>query len=632
MSIFRAFCYSNHFRILTYPKVQAANFWKVFQPVFYIIGSNVNIRNISDEPTSDSLPLSKKNVSSYDSMIKQRRNEAERSILVQVQSEHSHPELFTYISQYASVKQMYHYSLSDDMQFFLVELSNVEDVSNIINVSGHLSHSEIVPVRSPILWFRLKGGGHSLKGKRKPKHISNADNLPSPHYGQITLSVGDMMKNLASCVSFSDQVQFLYNLSCLDDLGTRLRFLTARQLELALRGIFPKAKALPFGSSVNGYGRKGCDLDLSLQLDACNFEEEDENSHSLRLIFQTKMISSNGRAQMQRQMESVGDLLQLFLPGCTHVRRILQARVPIVKYHQDFTSLECDVTMMNQTAVYMSELLWIMGSLDLRVRPLVFVVRHWAKAVCLTNESPGPYITNFTLTLLVLHYLQCCKPHPVLPSLTTLISMAGPQDRRISDDGVNCTFIRDILCVPPSKNNESLHSLLLGFFDFYASFDFEGRGLSLAKGHQDSFGVGIIKPDASPLYVENPLERMLNVSKNVTGQELERVKIELRSAAWLLEEMMDLSDEKTLDVGTRAKNSSTKGASEGSEPWGLMALLNPNNATVKHNRLSAETTMKINAKGRLVKVKDLFNDSDDSELRQSTRKGNISATAKVRKR
>lgn len=46
-------------------------------------------------------------------------------------------------------------------------------------------------------------------------------------------------------------------------------------------------------------------------------------------------------------MEAIGDLLHLFLPGCAQVRRILQARVPILKYNQQFTDVECDLSMTN---------------------------------------------------------------------------------------------------------------------------------------------------------------------------------------------------------------------------------------------------------------------------------------------
>lgn len=63
-------------------------------------------------------------------------------------------------------------------------------------------------------------------------------------------------------------MEVLYEKTKLNDLGTRLRFLTARQVELAVSGMFPDAIAYPFGSSINGYGKMGCDLDLILKLDS----------------------------------------------------------------------------------------------------------------------------------------------------------------------------------------------------------------------------------------------------------------------------------------------------------------------------------------------------------------------------
>jgi poly(A) RNA polymerase len=51
----------------------------------------------------------------------------------------------------------------------------------------------------------------------------------------------------------------------------------------------------------------------------------------------------------------------------------------------------------------MSELLYLYGELDRRVRPLVFTVRRWAKEQGLIQDlRPTPSFTNFSLTLLVL--------------------------------------------------------------------------------------------------------------------------------------------------------------------------------------------------------------------------------------
>ena len=59
------------------------------------------------------------------------------------------------------------------------------------------------------------------------------------------------------------------------------------------------------------------------------------------------MLLTNGCMQVQCYMVTLGDVVQSLLPGCSHVRHILQARVPIIKYHQDLTGLECGLSMTN---------------------------------------------------------------------------------------------------------------------------------------------------------------------------------------------------------------------------------------------------------------------------------------------
>jgi hypothetical protein len=54
---------------------------------------------------------------SFENMVESRRNEAFRSILVQVQSEQSCCELHKYCSQYGEVKGMHHYSLPDSLVY-----------------------------------------------------------------------------------------------------------------------------------------------------------------------------------------------------------------------------------------------------------------------------------------------------------------------------------------------------------------------------------------------------------------------------------------------------------------------------------------------------------------------------------
>lgn len=98
----------------------------------------------------------------------------------------------------------------------------------------------------------------------------------------------------------------------------------------------------------------------------------------------------------------------------------------------------------SRSGVYMSELLWLYGSLDPRVRPLTFVIRRWAQTVGLTNPHPGRWITNFPLTLMVLFFLQQkTKDGFVLPSLkfmSKIASECGSYGHCIRHDFSHCYF------------------------------------------------------------------------------------------------------------------------------------------------------------------------------------------------
>lgn len=70
----------------------------------------------------------------------------------------------------------------------------------------------------------------------------------------------------------------------------------------------------------------------------------------------------------------------------------------------------------------MSELLYIYGQLDWRIKPLIFTIRKWARDMNLTKIFPGQWITNFSLTLLIIFYLQTKN---ILPSISTLNKFIG---------------------------------------------------------------------------------------------------------------------------------------------------------------------------------------------------------------
>ena len=328
------------------------------------------------------------------------------------------------------------------------------------------------------------------------------------------------------------QMLQLWQASLMSEVSTRVRYLLGRQIELAISGLFPRAQVLPFGSSVNGFGTSASDQDMFLVLDTPREQEE-----SSRLVFHAKGGATGERAQVQRHCEEISKIIQSFLPGCQDVQKILNARVPIIKYSHQFAGLECDLSMSSSSGLHMSRLLHLWAHIDWRVRPLVTTVRTWAKAQGLVKDfRPTAFFTNFTLTLLVVCYLQ--QSHGILPSLATLAESAGADDRFTCQDGIQGKFLNDVEGRKAEFNRfyqggPSLAQLLHGFFLFYSDFAFDQKCLCPVSGTS--------QPKvrswrhSSVMDIINPLEPDLNLSYNINKQALTMFQQKSTKAATKME-------------------------------------------------------------------------------------------------
>lgn len=160
---------------------------------------------------------------------------------------------------------------------------------------------------------------------------------------------------------------------------------------------------------------------------------------------------------------------------------------------------------------------------------------------------------------------------------------------------MNCTFVRDLNRLPPesySQSQSNLQTLLLQFFEFYSQFDFKDKAISINEG------ASVRKPNNLPLYIVNPIEQTLNVSRNVSFEECERLKTEVRNAAWQLE-------------------SCTEG--DRSDDWGLLGLIE------KRTTRGLKKLLRVGNSHRLVSVKDLFNEENDSDKTLSKKSDKESA-------
>lgn len=201
----------------------------------------------------------------------------------------------------------------------------------------------------------------------------------------------------------------------------------------------------------------------------------------------------------------------------------------------------------NRTGFHISELFYIFGELDERVRPLVFVVRRWAQECQLTSKTRTNTITNFQLTCLVLSFLQQL-PKPILPTVPELVAIARKSDVRLSEDNRNYTFLRDISSIQfQTENTSSLDELLVQFFEFYGSFDFTKYVISLTSKRP------IRKIEPTALQIANPFEMEQNWSRNVGLDESMALKMNAQNS---FAELMDMNDS----------------AASKTQRWGLLSI------------------------------------------------------------
>ncbi|XP_027626152.1 poly(A) RNA polymerase, mitochondrial isoform X3 [Tupaia chinensis] len=301
--------------------------------------------------------------------------------------------------------------------------------------------------------------------------------------------------------------------------------------------------------------------------------------------FQVKNVSSE-RIATQKILSVIGECLDHFGPSCVGVQKILNARCPLVRFSHQASGFQCDLTTNNRIALKTSELLYIYGALDSRVRALVFSVRCWARAHSLTSSIPGAWITNFSLTMMVIFFLQRRSP-PILPTLDSLKALADAEDKCIIE-GNNCTFVCDLNRIKPSGNTETLESLLIEFFEYFGNFAFNKNSINIRQGKEQN------KPDSSPLHIQNPFETSLNISKNVSQSQLQKFVDLARESAWILQQ----------EDKDRPSPSSN-------QPWGLASLLLP---SVINNKSLAGKKRKRPASERIKNLLESLkgNSSEDS--------------------
>ncbi|XP_076756268.1 speckle targeted PIP5K1A-regulated poly(A) polymerase [Xylocopa sonorina] len=251
--------------------------------------------------------------------------------------------------------------------------------------------------------------------------------------------------------TFDNQLaNFLNEVQLTDDVIEARYESVCTQLDKIFRPIFPKCKTYRFGSTQTGLGFKECDLDIYMDIGEPISEITTEtDSWTMRKIFR----------KVKKVMYRMNCAFSNIIP-------LPKARTPIIKFCYIRTNVSCDISFKNSLAMYKNHLIKYYICLDSRLKPLMMLIKYWARHFKISGSSK---ISNYALVLLVIFYLQ--QPFiNIIPPLMDLQKTCQPQ----IVNGWQVNFDNNTV-LPPITNQSSIPQLLHGFFSFYSTFRFKSQ-------------------------------------------------------------------------------------------------------------------------------------------------------------
>lgn len=231
----------------------------------------------------------------------------------------------------------------------------------------------------------------------------------------------------------------------------------------ALSQLFPMCGLYIVGSSLNGFGTNSSDMDLCLMI-SC--KEINQRTDAVVVL----------------------DLVRNLFKNMNFLReqKLIIAKVPILRMHfyEPYANIVVDLNANNSVAIRNTQLLCYYSYYDWRVRPLVSVVKEWAKRRDI-NDANRSSFTSYSLVLMVIHYLQC--EARILPSLQEKYPKVFNQRLDVRTLSVSLPLEPQGFCqeVFDCRDRPTLGELLLGFFEYFATkFDYANDAISVRLGQK----------------------------------------------------------------------------------------------------------------------------------------------------
>ncbi|CAN8286274.1 unnamed protein product [Cochlearia groenlandica] len=270
---------------------------------------------------------------------------------------------------------------------------------------------------------------------------------------------------------------------------------------------WPRAKLYLYGSCANSFGFPKSDIDVCLAI-----ENDDVNKPEILLKLADILESDNFQ----------------------NVQALTRARVPIVKLMDPVTEISCDICINNVLAVVNTKLLRDYAQIDVRLRQLAFIVKHWAKSRRV-NETYQGTLSSYAYVLMCIHFLQT-RRQPILPCLQ---EMEPTYSVRV--DNIRCSYFDNVerLGNFGSSNRETISELVWGFFNYWAyGHDYANTVVSVRTGSilgkRDKDWTRRVGNDRHLICIEDPFETSHDLGRVVDKFSIRVLREEFERAAKIM--------------------------------------------------------------------------------------------------
>lgn len=504
----------------------------------------------------------------------------------------SHEDLNAYFSNFGKVLDVTYIDHNSRWPFAFVKFENLLVASQVLRYKHHCLNGHFLRVQPKRLKFRnpnrlevsnlcsanmdipnqigcQQQSGYQGKSHKKFKDV----NFLAQDFNEI---FSNLIKKLSKINTIAEQMITLYEELKLsdDDLTHRMEFCDL--LYTILEPYFPGCSVVLFGSSVNGFGVKGCDIDIFLDISHLMPSElppTDASNSALKKLIQKDALPVQMKEFLQlTPYQRIKYILKIIArklhTNYCNFFPVPSMRCPIVRFSHKISEITCDFSIQNKMGLCNSYLMKFLSQYDSRIQPFVFAIRMWAKNKKIASVG-GTRFSSYSLTLMILFFLQNLEP-AVLPSIQEVMD-ACTKEEEIMIDGFSCSYpqrpAHNVL--PLNKNKDLLGDLLKKFFDFFLHLDYETTVISPRTGNLLSRSEIESQEELksfrmSPVCVQDPYLLEHNTSANVT----DKIKTDFI---------------KELSV---AQNKLSQMQVDGN-PWGLVHLITEDlpNVQSKHCRL-----------------------------------------------